>query len=123
MTVRGFSAAGGGCSVSGGAAVGGAVGGALGVLVGAALGGVTVVTVSGGSLDGLGDVLGGAVGLGIEGVEIIVRGVGAPTVALVDALSPLLTMTAVAIAPSATTAPTIAATGRHRLSAGQANSP
>ena len=108
--------------------MGGAVGRALGVLLGAALGGVTVVTVSGGSWgtrDGLGDILGGAVGLGVEGEVITVRGVGVgtPTVAFVDALSPLLMMTAVATAPSATTAPTTAATGRHRLSAGQTNSP
>jgi hypothetical protein len=69
--------------------------------------------------------LGGGVGLGVEGEVITVRGVGVgtPTMPFVDALSPLLMMTAVAIAPSATTAARIAATGRHRLSAGQANSP
>jgi hypothetical protein len=44
-------------------------------------------------------------------------------VALVDALSPLLMMTAVAMAPTATTAPIIAAAGRHRRSAGQASAP
>jgi hypothetical protein len=93
----------------------------------AGLGVVTVVTVSGGSCgvrevpgDGLCDALGGFV---FRGAEVTVRGAGAPTVALVDALSPLLMMTAVAMAPRATTPPTIAATGRHRRSAGQASSP
>jgi hypothetical protein len=119
MTVRGFSAAGGGKTVGGGTAVG--------VRVGAALGVVTVVTVSGGSWgardvlgDGLGDALGGTV---VRGADVTVRGNGAPTVALVDALSPLLMMTAVATAPTATTAPTNATIGRHRRSAGQASSP
>ncbi|OQZ88321.1 serine kinase [Mycobacterium alsense] len=84
-------------------------------------GGVTVVTVSGGNAGaeargmGLGDALGGA--------EVSVRGAGAPTVALVDALSPLLMMTAVAMAPTATTMPRIAAAGRQRASAGHASSP
>ncbi len=98
----------------------------VGPMLGDALGGVTVVTVSGGNwgaLDGLGDALGGAVVLGVEGAEVTVLGAGTPTVALVDALSPLLMMTAVAMAPRATTAPRIAVTGRHRRSAGQANSP
>jgi hypothetical protein len=79
----------------------------------------TVVTVSGGSWGladgvgaGLGDALGGFV---VRGAEVTGRGGGA-TVAFVDALSPLLIMTAVATAPTATTAPTNAATGRHRLS-------
>jgi len=99
----------------------------VGARVGAALGVVTVVAVSGGSWgarevlgDGLGDALGGFV---VRGAEVSVRGAGAPTVALVDALSPLLMMTAVATAPTATTAPTNATIGRHRRSAGQASSP
>ncbi|OOK81884.1 hypothetical protein BZL30_1415 [Mycobacterium kansasii] len=69
--------------------------------------------------------LGGAVVRGV--VETTVRGIGAPTgaptVAFVVALSPLLMMTAVATAPSATTTPRIAATGRHRLSVDQTSSP
>ena len=108
--MRGFSAIGGGASVAGGAAVG--------VCVGAAPGVVTVVTVSGGGSgvreapgDGPGDALGGLV---VCGAEISGRGAGAPTVALVDALSPLLMTTAVATAPTATTAPTNAASVRHR---------
>jgi len=76
-------------------------------------------------------VLGGAVVLG-GGVVVDVLGAGcgvadstgrgAPMVALVVALSPLLMMTAVAIAPIATTPPTSAVTGRQRRSAGQASS-
>ncbi|CNV32729.1 putative helicase [Mycobacterium tuberculosis] len=99
----------------------------VGTVVGPVPGGATVVTVSGGSCgrkvlgEGWGDVLVGAVGRGE--VDITVRGAGAPTMALVDVLSPLLIMTAVATAPSATTLPRIAATGRHRRSAAQANSP
>jgi hypothetical protein len=98
--------------------------------------GVSVVNVSGGSWDvlvGLGDALGGAVVSGgdgcvegcVEGLVITVLGVGvgAPTVALVVALSPLLRMTAVAMAQVASTAPAIATTGRQRRSAGQASSP
>src|SRR5947209_12494247 len=117
MTVRGFSATGGGAPVGTGAAVGVRVG----TRPGDALGGVRVVTVSGGSgvcdaLGGLGDALGV---LGAGGAEVSVRGAGAPTVAFVDALSPLLMMTAVAMAPRATTAPRIAAAGRQRVSAGQ----
>lgn len=99
-------------------------GAAVGVCAGEALGVVTVVTVSGGSWgvrDVLGDdALGGVV---VRGAEVSVRGAGAPTVALVDALSPLLMTTAVAMAPTATTAPTNAANVRHRRSAGQASSP
>jgi hypothetical protein len=87
--------------------------------VGALLGGGTVVTVSCGSRR---VVLGGALGVGdmlagadVRGdVDITVRGAGAPTVAFVVALSPLLMMTAVAIAPIATTAPMNRATDRHR---------
>jgi hypothetical protein len=121
--VRGFSAVGGGATVGAGAAVGVRVG----PRPGDGLGGVTVVTVSGGNwgaADGLGELLGGlggAVVLGVEGAEV--RGGGAPTVAFVDALSPLLMMTAVATAPRATTPPRIAANGRHRPSDDQANSP
>jgi hypothetical protein len=100
----------------------------MGPAVPAVLGGVTVVTVSGGSWGGreaLADGLGGAVGFGRDGTGVWVVTVvtGAPRVALVDALSPLLMMTAVAMAPTATTAPIIAAAGRHRRSAGQASSP
>jgi len=97
-------------------------------VVGAALGVVTVVTVSGGSWgvrEAPGDVLGDDAlgGVVVRGAEVSVRGTGAPTVALVDALSPLLMTTAVATAPTATRAPTKAATVRHRRSAGQASSP
>jgi hypothetical protein len=100
----------------------------MGPAVPAVLGGVTVVTVSGGSWGGrevLADGLGGAVGFGRggTGVWVVTVVTGAPRVALVDALSPLLMMTAVAMAPTATTAPIIAAAGRHRRSAGQASSP
>jgi hypothetical protein len=100
----------------------------MGPAVPAVLGGVTVVTVSGGSWGGrevLADGLGGAVGFGGEGtgVSVVTVVTGAPRVALVDALSPLLMMTAVAMAPTATTAPIMAAAGRHRRSAGQASSP
>ena len=82
---------------------------------------IGVVNVSGGNWVAEG--LGGAVVFGVGGAVVSVRGGGAPTVALVDALSPLLTTTAVATAPSATTAPRIATTGRQRVSAGQASSP
>src|SRR5271167_3490620 len=109
MTVRGFSAVIGGRAVGAGAAMGGTVATVLG-------GGATVVTVSGGSW-GLADGLGGAVGGGIAGAVVTVRGIGPPTVALVVALSPLLIITAVAMAPRATTLPTIPASGRHRRSA------
>jgi hypothetical protein len=44
-------------------------------------------------------------------------------VAFVDALSPLLMITAVAMAPTATTTPTKAATGRQRGSDGHTSSP
>ena len=66
------------------------------------------------------EVLGGGVVWGVEGAEV--RGADGPTVAFVDVLSPLLMMTAVAIAPRPTTAPRIAVTGRHRLSGAQADS-
>ena len=73
----------------------------------------------------MGDALGGAVARGVEGcvdgVVITVRGLG-PTVALVVALSPLLRMTAVAMAQVATTAPATATTGRQRRSVGHARS-
>lgn len=65
----------------------------VGTVVGPVPGGATVVTVSGGSCgrkvlgEGWGDVLVGAVGRGE--VDITVRGAGAPTMALVDVLSPL----------------------------------
>ena len=58
------------------------------------------------------DMLGGADVRG--GVDSTVRGAGAPTVAFVVAVSPLLMMTAVATAPIATTAPMNRATDRHR---------
>ncbi|CAG7251229.1 hypothetical protein PICSAR255_03776 [Mycobacterium avium subsp. paratuberculosis] len=81
---------------------------------------MTVVNVSAGSgRDGLGEALGGTDALVVAGAEVTECGADAPTVALVDALSPLLMMTAVAIAPRATTAPTIAVAGRQRESAGQ----
>jgi hypothetical protein len=93
---------------------------------GAAAPGVNVVTVSGGSwgtreVVGAGalDALGGLV---VCGADVTGRGAG-PTVAFVEALSPLLMMTAVATAPTATTAPMNAATGRQRGSFGQASSP
>ena len=97
-------------------------------MLGQGLLGVRVVTVSGGSW--LGDVPGVAVevvladvlGVGRGVLDSTGRGVGAPMVALVVALSPLLMMTAVAIAPIATTAPRSAVTGRQRRSAGQASS-
>lgn len=94
--------------------------------------GVKVVTVSGGSwgvLVGLGDALGGTVVCGVDGcvegvvITVLGAGVGALTVALVVALSPLLRMTAVATAQVATTAPATAMTGRQRRSAGHARSP
>jgi len=89
-------------------------------MLGNALGGVTVVTVSGGTWVAC-EGLGGAVVLGVEDAEV--GGTGAPTVAFVDALSPLLMMTAVATAPRATTAPRIAVAGRHRPSGAQDDSP
>jgi hypothetical protein len=98
--------------------------------------GLKVVTVSGGSwgvLVGPGDALGGTVVRGVDGcvegcvegvaITVLGVGVGAPTVALVVALSPLLRMTAVAMAQVATTAPATATTGRQRRSAGHARSP
>lgn len=120
MTVRGFSAIRGGAAAGGGAAVGVRAGEVLG----AALGVVTVVTVSGGSW-GARDMLGaaalGGAALGgvVCGADVTVVGAGAPTVALVEALSPLLRTTAAAIAPTANTEPTIAVTGRKRKSSGQ----
>jgi hypothetical protein len=87
--------------------------------MGAALGVVTVVKVSAGNREGPGAALGGTDALVVAGAEVTGWGAGAPSVALVDALSPLLMMTAVAIAPSAATAPTIAVAGRQRESAGQ----
>lgn len=87
-------------------------------MLGAALGVVTVVTVSGGSW-ATREGLGGADALVVAGAEVTGWGAGAPSVALVDALSPLLMMTAVATAPTATTAPRIAVAGRQRESAGQ----
>lgn len=73
-----------------------------------------MVTVSGGSCgealgEGRCDALGGLV---VRGADVTELGAGAPTVAFVDALSPLLMMTAVAIAPIATTAPSTATAGR-----------
>ncbi|OBK92846.1 hypothetical protein A5645_22625 [Mycobacterium asiaticum] len=98
--------------------------------------GVSVVTVSGGSVrvtpgvvlgavaDG-GDMLGGlvlGVADGVVDMVGVIAGRGGSTVALVVALSPLLMITAVAIAPIAMSAPTNSATGRQRRSAGQAHS-
>lgn len=119
--MRAFGVADGGIAVGGGAAPGVRVGAAPGVCVGA---GGTVVTVSGGNAEVLADGLGGSVVLGLAGVagaELIVLGVDT-TVPLVEALSPLLTMTAVAMAPSAATVPATAVTGRQRLSTGQSDS-
>src|ERR1700761_1947230 len=101
---------------------GAAVGVAAGPIPGAALGGATVVNVSAGSCgtcEGVGDALGGVDALVVAGAEVTGCGTGAPTVALVDALSPLFRTTAVATAPRAITAPRIAVTGRLRGSAGQ----
>lgn len=123
--MRGFT------GVDGGSAVG--AGPAMGVLDGTLLGtvpdGVTVVTVSGGSWElgdglldgGLSDVLGATVVPGV--VEITdVLDAGGPMVAFVDALSPLLMMTAVAMAPTARIAPAITV-GRQRRSVGHSDSP
>lgn len=119
--MRGFTVADGGIAVGAGAAVG--VRGS--VVPGSLPDGGTVVTVSGGSdgrKDGIGVSLGGAVARGV--VEITgVRVAGGPMVALVDALSPLLMMTAVATAPIATTAPATAAMGPHRGPPGKSDSP
>lgn len=94
-------------------------------------GGVKVVTVSGGRegmlaggvLLGLlvGVVDGGAVDGRVVRVAVDIAGRGGTTVALVVALSPLVTMTAVAMAPTAITPPTRAVRGRHRRSAGQSS--
>jgi hypothetical protein len=92
--------------------------------VGSVLGAGSVVTVSGGSW-GARDALDGRVGIdggGAVEVVITVCGTGAPMVALVVALSPLLRMTAVNTAPIASTPPTTATAGRQRRSAGQASS-
>lgn len=113
----------GGTAVGAGAALGSRVGGAA-VLVGA-LPGVRVVTVSGGSgaPDGVGGALVDALGGALDrGAVTAVLGAGTPTVALVVALSPLLMITAVAIAPIATMAPMNNATGRQRRSVGHAHS-
>jgi hypothetical protein len=125
--VREFGVADGGMAVGAGAAVG-----SLGARLGSVLGG-KVVTVSGGSCgpnDGLVDGRGGVVVAALGGadcrgvVEITgVREAGGPIVAFVDALSPLLMTTALAMAPTATTAPATTAVGRQRRSAGQRESP
>src|SRR4051812_44563359 len=108
-TVRGLKVAPGapGMAVGAGACAG------VGIRGSAVRGGATVMTVSGGSARGvLGAAVGGALddrlgGTVVRGaLDITDRGVGAPTVALVVALSPLLMMTAVAMAPMATTTPT-----------------
>src|SRR5689334_8271808 len=114
--VRGFSAAVGGAAASGGTTVGAATAGGA---MGAALGVVTVVTVSGGNWVGRGAALGGTDAFVVAGAEVTGCGAGAPTVAVVDALSPLLMITAVAMAPRATTAPNTAVAGRQRESASQ----
>nr|WP_231883203.1 hypothetical protein [Mycobacterium leprae] len=72
--------------------------------------GIVAVAVSGSNSNG--GVLDGVAGKGIDGVVSTGRGVGAPTIALVVALSPLLMMTAVAMAQSAATLPRSAATWR-----------
>jgi hypothetical protein len=106
--------------------------GHLGAGLGRVLGG-RVVTVSGGSCgpsDGLGDGRGGVVVTALGGVDcrgvVEITGVldaGGEIVAFVDALSPLLMTTAVAMAPTATTTPATTAVGRQRRSAGQRESP
>jgi hypothetical protein len=116
--VLGFSVALGDTTAGGGAASGG--------VVSAALGGVSVVTVSGGSA-GACDVLGAGRcvalgGLVVRGAEVTIVGAGGPMVPFVDALSPLLMITAVAIAPIATTAPSTATAGRHPFE-GQSRAP
>ncbi len=87
-----------------------------------------MVRVSGGSWglaealgDGLREKLGGAVD-GVVDITVV-RGAGGPTGVLIDALSPLLIMTAVAMAPSATTTPPAAATGAQRGAPDQRKSP
>jgi hypothetical protein len=75
--------------------------------------GVTVVTVSGGS-----DGNGGALSRG----EAVTLRVGGTTVAEVEALSPPLMITTVAITASTKTIPAIAATGRQRWSMGSTKS-
>ncbi|OBK57623.1 hypothetical protein A5656_17350 [Mycobacterium gordonae] len=87
--------------------------------------GAIVVTVSGGSRPRLevGGALVAALGGALDRGDVTaVLGGAAPTVALVVALSPLLMITAVAMAPMATTAPRSKAMGRQRRSAGQAHS-
>ena len=93
-----------GTAAGGGSTVGAAVGPAVGVwlIFG---GGVTVVTVSGGSKEAVGGLSCGA-GLALRG--------GTTTVAEVEALSPPLTITTVAITASTKTIPAMAATGRQR---------
>jgi hypothetical protein len=59
---------------------------------------------------GLCDALGGPE---VRGADVTVVGAGGPTVAFVDALSPLLMITAVATAPIASTALSTATAGRH----------
>src|SRR6202012_1749198 len=96
---------------------GAAVGVAAGPIPGAALGGATVVNVSAGSCgtcEGVGEGLGGVDAFVVAGEYVSGFGPAAPTVALVDALSPLFRTTAVATAPRAITAPRIAVTGRFR---------
>jgi hypothetical protein len=90
----------------GAAAAGGITVGAVLVAVGLGCrgGGVTVVTVSGGR-DGP------ALG---HGVAVTLRLGGTTTVADVEALSPPLTITTVAITASTKTIPAIAAIGRQR---------
>ena len=83
------------------------VGSAVGIGLDFRGGGVTVVTVSEGS-----EVAGGAIGALGRGVAITVRVGGVVTVAIVEALSPPLTITTVAITAIVNTMPAIAATGR-----------
>ncbi|WP_300582144.1 hypothetical protein [Mycobacterium sp.] len=77
---------------------------AVGVVEG---GGTTVVTVSGGST-----AVGAVVGFAGRGTAVTVRLGEGTTVAVIDALSPPLTMTTVAMTASTSTPPAIAATGR-----------
>lgn len=108
---------------------GAAVGVLGGVVTGSLPEGGTVVTVSGGRegrKDGLGRAvvvsLGGAVARGVVEITGLVVA-GGPMVAFVDALSPLLMMTAVATAPMATTAPATAMMGPQRGPPGKSDSP
>jgi hypothetical protein len=105
VNVRAATSGGTGTAAGGGITEGSVLGAAADGL-GRRGGGVTVVTVSG-----------GRVALG-RGVAVMVRLGGTTTVADVEALSPPLTITTVAITASAKMMPAIAAIGRQRSSTG-----